>query len=158
MKKRNQLGALVALVVALSFTACATIIPTIKPEPASQTGSAEAERVPPPTSENWTRISQDPFSFVPRGMPEEAPTDHLSGEWLQSQDGSARWFVPKGGFGKRSEKELRSEAYSMRSKADESSLASKEKRLPAKAKSWGSLLRPLTRNKVEDEEEQDRDL
>lgn len=93
------------------------------------------------SNKNWARISENPSSFVPRGLPKDAPADHLSGEWLQTQDGSTRWFVPKGGFGKRSEDELRSEAYSMRRTADESSQAGRERRLPARAKSWGSLLR-----------------
>ena len=165
MRKRPDLILLAAVATISSFTVTACVTTLTTPTPLSKRGAAATEagsatRSDPgpapapaaPTSKNWTRISENPSSVVPSGLPKEAPTDHLHGEWLQTQDGSTRWFVPKGGFGKRSEDELRNEAYSMRSTADESSQVSRERRLPARARSWGSLLRRHARKTAEDNE------
>ena len=86
-------------------------------------------------------------------MPKDAATDHLNGEWVHSGDRSAKWFVPKGGIGTRTEKELLAEALSMRTQADGAPQARQENRVAAPKKSWGSLLRPHARTTAADEAE-----
>ena len=107
--------------------------PASKPAaaPASEPAAAPAPAPspsPPPSNANWTLISDQPFSYFPKGLPKDSLTDHLHGEWVNSGDGSSRWFVPKGGHGGRSEKELQAEALSLRTAADQTQQAQNKTR------------------------------
>ena len=150
MTKWTHIKALIALAVLLSFSACTTTTP----EPAADDSVADVETAPPPpappSGAGWILISENPSTFFPKSMPKDAATDHLNGEWVHSGDRSAKWFVPKGGIGTRTEKELQTEALSMRTQADE---APQENRVSATKKSWDSLLRPLARTTATDVEE-----
>jgi hypothetical protein len=139
MTKWTCFRLVITLAVPLSFSACLTTTPFSKvgdsdadsaPKTDAKTEpQAKPVALPPPSNANWTLISENPFSYLPKELPKDSPTDHLNGEWVQSTDNNSRWFIPKGGTGERTDDQLRSEAFSMRAHADNTPLANQDSTL-----------------------------
>ena len=51
--------------------------------------------MPPAPSTNWVKVSSNPQTWYPRGVPADCPTDHHNGEWVYTENSqNARYFIP----------------------------------------------------------------
>lgn len=73
--------------------------------------------------EGWVKVSENPLTFFPEGLPKDADTTAASGDWVEAGPQNARWFIPREGYGGRTEQELFGEAFSMRTKSQNKEIA-----------------------------------
>lgn len=58
----------------------------------------------PAPQARWVKVSSQPPTYYPRGIPADCPTDHWSGEWVETGDEKGtRYFIPLHGLGERRE-------------------------------------------------------
>lgn len=68
------------------------------------------------TRSQWVKVSSQPPIYYPRGVAANTPTDHWSGEWVDTGDEhGTRYFVPFRGLGGTDRQMLVKEALSQRS-------------------------------------------
>jgi hypothetical protein len=52
----------------------------------------------------WVKVSSQPPTYYPGGVPADCPTDHWSGEWVYTGDEKGtRYFIPLHGMGDKRE-------------------------------------------------------
>jgi hypothetical protein len=65
---------------------------------------------------NWVKVSSQPPTFYPKGVAANSPTDHWSGEWVDTGDeNGTRYFIPLRGISGTNRQMLVKEALSQRS-------------------------------------------
>lgn len=95
---------LVCLVVAIVGISCRTTAPPSADVPKTVTRS------------HWVKVSSQPPTYYPCGVAANVPTDHWSGEWIDTGDEhGARYFIPFHGLGGNDRQMLVKEALSQRS-------------------------------------------
>jgi hypothetical protein len=78
------LSELACLLFALTLISCQTGPVPLK--------AVDAKPVP---QAHWVKVSSKPPTFYPRGVPASCPTDHWSGEWVETGDEKGtRYFIP----------------------------------------------------------------
>jgi hypothetical protein len=101
----NLIPGLVCLWFALTSVSCQT---TSSPP--------KTTRIPMSmTATKWVKVSAQPPTYYPCGVAADCPTDHWSGEWVETgDDQGTRYFIPLHGLGKKRDVLVR-EALSARS-------------------------------------------
>lgn len=86
---QHLLPALACLISGMALTACQTT-----------SNSPGPTRVPMSTAAaNWVKVSSQPPTYYPAGVPADCPTDHFSGEWVYTGDErGSRYFIPLHGL------------------------------------------------------------
>jgi hypothetical protein len=71
--------------------------------------------VVPKMSKGWVKVSSEPPTWYPRGVPADHPTDYRSGEWIHLKDtANTRFFIPLHGLLTEKRKALEAEAMAAR--------------------------------------------
>ena len=71
--------------------------------------------VVPQMSKGWVKVSSEPPTWYPRGVPADHPTDYRSGEWIYLKDtADNRFFIPLHGLLPEKRKALQAEAMAAR--------------------------------------------
>ena len=71
--------------------------------------------VVPQMSKGWVKVSSEPPTWYPRGVPADHPTDYRSGEWIHLKDtANTRFFIPLHGLLTEKRKALEAEAMAAR--------------------------------------------
>jgi len=71
--------------------------------------------VVPKMSKGWVKVSSEPPTWYPRGVPADHPTDYRSGEWIHLKDtANTRFFIPLNGLLTEKRKSLEAEAMAAR--------------------------------------------
>ncbi|MDA7651994.1 hypothetical protein N8582_02245 [Akkermansiaceae bacterium] len=66
-------------------------------------------------SKGWVKVSSEPPTWYPRGVPADHPTDYRSGEWIHLKDtANTRFFIPLHGLLSEKRKALEAEAMAAR--------------------------------------------
>ena len=106
---KRPAGCVMVIAILLSMSSCTTI----------QTGSVSVDGANQalPDQGRWYLVSENPPTYFPVGVPEEAETDFWHGEWVNAGENDARWFIPKMGVNGRTEAKLRDEALLMMTSA-----------------------------------------
>lgn len=85
----HLLPGLAGLLLAMALTSCQNL-----------SNSPDTMRVPMSTAAaNWVKVSSQPPTYYPVGVPVDCPTDHFSGEWVYTGDEQGtRYFIPLHGL------------------------------------------------------------
>ena len=71
--------------------------------------------VAPEMGKGWVKVSSEPPTWYPRGVPADHPTDYRSGEWIYLKDRTdTRFFIPLHGLLTDKRKALEAEAMAAR--------------------------------------------
>lgn len=108
MKTTDQIQRLLPVSACLLFAMVAISCQTSTP-PATDVTKA-------PTRSYWVKVSSQPPTYYPRGVAADHPTDHWSGEWVDTgDDRGTRYFIPFRDLGGIDRQMLVTEALSRRS-------------------------------------------
>ena len=89
---RQWIPGLAGLMSVIAMTSCQT---TSNPPNATRVAVSTA-------AVKWVKVSSQPPTFYPRGVPADCPTDHWSGEWIYTGDErGTRYFIPLHGLGEK---------------------------------------------------------
>jgi hypothetical protein len=91
------------------FSSCAPVgKPALPDRPAGTSAQAAPTR-------QWTKVSDHPPTWYPRGIPADSPTDHTSGDWIYTEDADGIcFFIPRRGLEEEHRKILLAEALAAR--------------------------------------------
>jgi hypothetical protein len=83
-----------------------------------------------PTQSHWVKVSSQPPTYYPRGVAADHPTDHWSGEWVDTgDDHGTRYFIPFRELGGIDRQRLVNEALSARSERKLAAIADEDEEI-----------------------------
>lgn len=96
-----------------------------------QTSTPTATEVPKTaTRTHWVKVSSQLPTYYPRGMSANAPADHWSGEWVDTDDErGTRYFIPFSGLGDMNRQVLIDDALSARSERKLAKIAAEDEEI-----------------------------